>query len=227
VCLLTLGVDITTRANLSVEEIIGSSDAGYCRHKALTAAEMMQSVPGSVVDRWSDVCRAGWDSLLHTLIKSEAHSIDDDERSQVQSEVSVEDWDDESGSFECEAGDYFHGVTTIKCTNEMIGHLWATIQAEFLTYRRTKITDPWISEIFQMGALRAWLRDEAEDFDTPLAREGMLNAYSKCGWFLDERRFGDIFATASDVCAEWFANMDDYEKATFVHAPDIPALLGI
>lgn len=227
VCLLTMDVDVTTRANLSVEEIIGSSDAGYCRHRALTAAEMMQSVPDSVVERWSDVCQAGWDSLLHTLLKGEAHSFDDDERSQVQSEVSGDDWDDESGSIECKAQEWFHGATTIKCTNKMTGLLWATIQAEFLTYRRTKITDPWISDNFRMGALRAWVRDEAKDFDTPLVREGMLNAYSKCGWFLDEQRDGHIFATASDVCAEWFANMDDYEKATFVHAPDIPSFLGI
>ncbi|RFN53889.1 hypothetical protein FIE12Z_1803 [Fusarium flagelliforme] len=206
-CLMSMGVDVTMRANVSVEEIIGSSGTGHCRHRALTAAELMQSVPASVVESWRDACQTGWDALLHTLIMGDPHLFDEDDHSQI-----------------CGLSEWFHEDTNMKCTNKMIGVLWATIQAEFLAYRRTKVNDPWISDNFQMDALRAWLRDETEDFDTPLVSEGMLNVHSKCGWFLDKHRYGDIFATASDVCAEWFANMDDYKRATFVHAPDLRAL---
>ncbi|KAI1052327.1 hypothetical protein LB507_007527 [Fusarium sp. FIESC RH6] len=202
VCLLSMGVDVTMTANVSVEEIIRSSDTGHCRHRAMTAAELMQSVPDSVVKSWSDACQIGWDSLLHTLIKGDL--FDDDYRHQVQLEVSGDDLDDEPEYSECELSVWFHEDTNVKCTNKMIGLLWATIQAEFLTYRRTKVTDPWISNNFQMDALRLWLRDEAEQFDTPLV------------W--------GYFRKASDVCAEWFANMDDYKRATFVHAPDLQSL---
>lgn len=218
VCLMSMGADITMRANISLEEIIRSSETGRCRHRPLTAAEMMQSVPHGVVESWSGACQAGWDTLLHIFIEGENNPLG---HNQGPSEVSGNDSDDEAGFDECELEREFHDTTRLVCSNKKIGLLWATMQTEFLTHRRVKSTDPWISDYFRMDALRAWLRDETGDFDTPLVSSGMMRRYLRCGWFYD--KYGDpfVFATASDVCQEWFANIDDYKRSQFVHVPDL------
>ena len=217
VCLISMGANVSTKANISLEEIIRSSETGRCRHSPLTAAEMMQSVPNSIIESWSGACQAGWDSLLHALIRGKTHSSYNDYHQ------SDDDPDGGTGVFGCEPMENFHVDLDMPCSNKRFGLLWATIQTEFLTYRRVRTIDPWISGHFQMSALRAWLRGEAEEFDTPLVSSGMMRPYSKCGWFhpQDVQRYPFIFTTASDVCQEWFANVDDYTRAAFVYALDL------
>ncbi|CEI63188.1 unnamed protein product [Fusarium venenatum] len=218
VCLVNMGVNVRMRVNMSIEEILRTSETGQCRHRPMTAAEMMRHVPASVVQTWSDACQTGWDCLLLALCLAETHpvymaSINLDEdgrlsngyleaRRRIQSECGL--WD-------------LHRHSNFGCTNKAIGLLWAMIQAEMLTYRRLKVNDPWISNNFQMLALHAWLKGETEDCNTPLVSEGMIKAHSKCGWFLDDDEYPYTCPTASDVSKEWFANVDDYERATFVN----------
>ena len=222
-CLINMGADVTMRANISVEEIIGFSQTGHCRHRPLSAVEMMQSVPDSVIESWTVACQDGWDALLHTLLKGLTHSSDLDDQSAVQSETSEGNFDSEPKSIHCGLSEWFHEEegSTIPCTSHTIGLLWSTVQAEFLTYRRLKVNDPWISDNFNMSALRAWLRDEAGGFNTPLVTSGMMKSHSRCGWFHEAGGEVLVFVTASDVCKEWFANLDDFKRTTFVHVPDL------
>lgn len=50
VCLMSMGVDVTMKANVSVEEIMMCSGTGCCRHWPMTAAEMLQSVSRKAVE---------------------------------------------------------------------------------------------------------------------------------------------------------------------------------
>ncbi|KAK4676464.1 LOW QUALITY PROTEIN: hypothetical protein QC764_0060650 [Podospora pseudoanserina] len=97
--------------------------------------------------------------------------------------------------------------------------LWATIQAELLTYRRIKIGDGWMSENFSMTALNDWLEGKSATFKTPLVERDMLKEYSTCcGWFLCA---GFPTPTAGDVCETHFMNMDIYDRTTFHPQQDI------
>ncbi|KAK6716511.1 hypothetical protein SNK04_007459 [Fusarium graminearum] len=224
VCLINMDVDVNMRMNISVEEILRTSEPGQCHHEPMTAAEMMLCVPESVVHNWTNACQVGWDCLLHTLRLAEARSSDTenpyrDDRDSPESELSARGIDGESQSSKCVLLD-IHYETALKCTHKKIGILWATIQAEFLTYRRLTVNDLWISEKFHMVALQAWLKGETQSFNTPLVVQGMMKTYSRCGWFYHKYNFCAI-ATASDVCKEWLANLDNYGRTTFVPEVEI------
>ena len=49
-CLIALGADVSTKADISVEEILRSSDAGECRHKMLSPLELIKAIPGGVIE---------------------------------------------------------------------------------------------------------------------------------------------------------------------------------
>lgn len=220
VCLIHMDVDVNMRMDISVEEILRTSEAGQCRHRPMTASEMMLCVPASVVHNWTNACQVGWDCLLHTLRLAEARSSDTenpyrDDRDSPESELSARGIDGESQSSKCGLLD-FHYNTAFKCTHKKIGIMWATIQAEFLTYRRLTVNDLWISEKFQMLALQAWLKGETQGFNTPLVVQGMMKTYSRCGWFYEDKYNPFTIATTSDVCKEWFANLNDYKRTTFI-----------
>ncbi|KAF5245212.1 hypothetical protein FAUST_1867 [Fusarium austroamericanum] len=225
VCLINMDVDVNMRMNISVEEILRTSEPGQCRHEPMTAAEMMLFVPESVVHNWTNACQVGWDCLLHTLRWAEVHQLDTensyrDDRGSPEYELCAHEEDSESEFSECELRG-FHDDIVLKCTHKKIGILWATIQAEFLTYRRLTVNDLWISDNFQMVALQAWLKGETQGFNTPLVVQGMMKTYSRCGWFYENKYNLCVIATASDVCKEWFANLDNYERTTFVPGVEI------
>ncbi|QPC71882.1 hypothetical protein HYE68_002634 [Fusarium pseudograminearum] len=218
VCLINMSVDVNMRMNISVEEILRTSEPGQCRHKPMTAAEMMLCVPASVVHNWTNPCQVGWDCLLHTLRLAESSDTENSyrhDRDSPECELSTGETDGESQSSECGL-QYMHDNEVFKCTHKMIGIMWATIQAEVSTYRRLTVNDLWISDNFQMLALQAWLKGEAQGFNTPLVVQDMMKTYSRCGWFYENKYNLWAIATASDVCKEWFANLDNYGRTTFV-----------
>lgn len=225
VCLINMSVNVNMRMNISVEEILQISEPGRCRYKPMTAAEMMLCVPVSVVHNWTNACQVGWDCLLHTLRLAEAHllttqSSDRGHRNSPEDELSTHG---ANGELECSVCEFqgLHDISGIlKCTHKKIGILWATIQAEFLTYRRLTVNDLWISDNFQMLALQAWLKGKTQGFNTPLVVQGLMKTYSRCGWFYEDKDCPLMIAIASDVCKEWFANLDDYGRTTFV--PEVP-----
>ena len=187
VCLLRLGVSVSATANISVEEILGTTDSGRCLHTPLTPHDLMSAVPDSLVERWTEDCRVGWDCMHQTLRLGEKD----------------EEWDEDSEDPWCELNDEgAHGEwLNLSCGDPKLGILWATIQVEFLTYRRIEEGAPWISKNFSMPSLRVWLADETEEFRTLLVERRMMKDHTHCGWF-----FNGIFIcpTAAEVCVFFY-----------------------
>ncbi|RSL43248.1 hypothetical protein CEP54_015156 [Fusarium duplospermum] len=67
ICLISLGADVSIKANISVEDILWSSDAEQCRHTPLSPLDLMIGVPRSVIETWSEDCRIGWTCLIQTF----------------------------------------------------------------------------------------------------------------------------------------------------------------
>jgi hypothetical protein len=101
--------------------------------------------------------------------------------------------------------------------NGELGLLWATIQVEFLTYRRIKEGDPWISDRFPMRALLMWLEGEENEFRTEILSRHLMGEVSRCGWF-----DGQDFACpiAEEATREHIMNMDVYDRTTFIARPN-------
>ncbi|CAJ0554925.1 Ff.00g134380.m01.CDS01 [Fusarium sp. VM40] len=227
--LISFGADVTLRAHVSIEEIIGIPiDMGQCHHTSLSAAELIQTVPARVIQNWSDDCQVGWSCLHQVILQAEDVERDFDINTNTNTR-----WEEmsETGSScgsqgsgcgpQCELA--HEDLSKIQCTGPTIGLTWAAIQAELLTYRRVGETDPWISNNFPMRALDAWLKREVSMFESPLVCDQILKAHSLCGWFLSEksavRRYGNwdmVWPMAENVCRKRFDTMDDYKRSSFV-----------
>ncbi|KAK0620557.1 hypothetical protein B0T14DRAFT_567300 [Immersiella caudata] len=221
VCLLSLGTEPSLVAAISIKDILDRAEPGQCHHQPMTAAELMEAVPSPIIARWTHECQRGWHCILHALRLRE---IDGREKEptvgggMAQADPSDQNHG-ETGSytdqkiynsdFESDGEDfcYLEGSIGLRVHDEylclprgtpILSILWATIQAELLTYRRIEIDQPWISSNFSMVALTAWLEGKAEAFDTPLLTEGLIKPHSECcGWFLTPRFDAPI---AEEVC---------------------------
>ncbi|SPJ77970.1 uncharacterized protein FTOL_06376 [Fusarium torulosum] len=229
VCLIGFGADVTLRAHVSIEEIIGiSTELGQCHHTSLSAAELIQAVPARVIQNWSDDCQVGWSCLHQVILQAEV--VKRNVNFNTNSNTGWEEMSETGSShgsqgpdcgFQCK---FDHdGLQKFQCTGPMIGLAWATIQAELLTYRRVGDTDPWISNNFPMRALNAWLKLEIGMFESPLVRDQKLELYSICGWFISEQTNGDVYQywypvwpMAGNVCRKRFDLMDDYKRSSFI-----------
>jgi hypothetical protein len=232
VCLLSMGADVSFQATISVEEILKTSEGGKCHHTSLTPLELMQQVPGNIIDGWSDSCRVGWNCFARVLIQAEEHNLSSrdkmsdsgDERESAagldhDEELSASDFAEQYAcDLTSDIGGSPHTMLKLKCHDGKMGLLWATIQTELLTYRRINDGDPWVSAHFSLKALEAWLMGRSADFLTPLVEDRMMQKHSQCGWF--HRAESLPFPAAQDVSARYFMNMDIYDRATFIDVPD-------
>ncbi|KAF5635753.1 hypothetical protein F52700_5064 [Fusarium sp. NRRL 52700] len=229
--LITLGGDVSIKANISVEEILRSSDAGECRHTLLSPLDLIQAVPGEVVEAWSESCRVGWGCLTEVLALA---LLQQEQAPSVHSHRSASPLGDEwpgtpaSGCSEFSDHDccwpmfqehYHDNWLKLPCNKPRIGLLWASIQTELLTYRRIRDADSWISENFCMKALKVWLKEEDAQLSMPLIQNRMFKEHTPCGWFGDTKEF--LFPTAEEVCTEYFMNMDIYNRTSYIQQPDL------
>ncbi|KXX82411.1 hypothetical protein MMYC01_201360 [Madurella mycetomatis] len=238
VCLLSLGADASLSAMISVEDILGNAHSGTCHHNPMTACDLMEAVPPPLLDTWSSECQTGWLCILQVL---RMHNGDRGDQLQETSDdplfrESIDDLDSDmdpedhhnalADARECALENQLFHECLVKMHEEWLkwprgtpklGLLWATIQVEFLTYRRIQARDPWISDKFSMTALRSWLEGRSLTFRTPLVDENLMRQYSACcGWFLRCQEFA--CPTAEDVCTQYFMNMDIYSRATYLDA---------
>ncbi|KAJ2995276.1 hypothetical protein NUW58_g1322 [Xylaria curta] len=66
-CLLSLGADATLTANISVEAILGISEAADCCHVPLSPRELVERVPKEVINDWADDLKVGWRCFAQIL----------------------------------------------------------------------------------------------------------------------------------------------------------------
>ncbi|KAI3324512.1 hypothetical protein HD806DRAFT_492835 [Xylariaceae sp. AK1471] len=222
VCLLNLGADATLSVNISAKEILGDSDSGECSHAHLSPLELMQRVPQNIIDGWSSDLKSGWHCFAQILSRAERHR-DSRPKSDSNTHNSELDADECSSENECEFEMEYNGSHPywmhLKCYDADIGLLWATIQTEFLTYRRIEEGDPWLSEKFSMKALEEWLLGDSAAFQTLLTTNQMMQDHSRCGWFT--QAYSQFYPAAQDACSSYFMNMDIYERTTYLQTPEL------
>lgn len=187
ICLMHFGLDPRLKTPVAVDEICNAEDSQACHHPELSATELMRVLAASTIETWPEDARIGWECLYETFAHRE-RSLDE--------LVAALDASDESDSAAFQ--EKFHippcvasrgtnllviPCSQMPCVEPRIGQLWALIQAEFLTYRRTRTEDPWISDRFSMKSIIPWLRGETDELNMPLVTNNMLAPHSRCGWF--------------------------------------------
>ncbi|CZR45076.1 uncharacterized protein FPRO_15749 [Fusarium proliferatum ET1] len=230
-CLISLGADVSMTANISVEEILGSSDAGVCRHMQLSPLDLMQAVPADVIEAWSGSCRVGWDCLTDVLAVAMSHQEQGRSgRSQRSSSPQGDEWPSTPASSFSESSNpdscswsfrdtYHNDWINLPCNGPRIGLLWASIQTELLTYRRVRDGDSWISKSFSMEAIKRWLDKDDTELSMPLVQNQMFKRHTSCGWFNIAEDF--LCPIAEEVCTEHFMNMDIFSRTSYIETPNL------
>ena len=235
-CLLSKGANPILKAHILLQGLLGSDESTECSHEELDPVELIKNLPVRLTSAWPQPIRRGWQVFSNILKHSQAEwqgkSSQEEQRSHDQQQMDNFDTlidDDEdmetdragsSASFplscvheedgpEGFVHDNFFGESKVLAT------LWAAVQTEFLTYRRLKEGDPWISQNFNMQSLDEGLQNNGA-VDIPLVAHNMMKAFSGCGTF-DEVE--PACAIADDVSAYYFSNLDDWDRTTFICIP--------
>lgn len=192
VCLLRLGADILYKTELSVYEVLWHPSEDVCRHRYMDASEFMEGLSYLDVGFWSPERRIAWDCMRSILRLAKTGKISRmrwfpefklmmrDSRDLPKNSFMKED-----GEEECPLKSE-HERWQFPCGNPQLGLVWAVVQAEMLTYRRTLDAAPWISGNFSMIELREWLQGWSEELEMPLLEKGMLRKTTPCGWIFNK-----------------------------------------
>ena len=206
-CLLSHGANPLLKANISVKALLDFDQGDDCTHEELYPAELAEKASSKLKLTWSKETNTGWQIICNILRHSQEEwkaNFHEGCTSSRKDEMNT----DESPS-RC------HDLRHVNFfgTNKILASLWAAVQTELLTYRRLEEGDEWISPNFNMYTLNQGLIDGGE-VDVALLRNEMMKPFCECG------RFANIVVTiAEDVAAYYFANMDNWNRTTFINDP--------
>ncbi|KAH8702802.1 hypothetical protein GQ44DRAFT_753373 [Phaeosphaeriaceae sp. PMI808] len=211
-CMISCGFDPCVTAEISVAALLDIDALIECDHEELTAAglaERIQSVPA--VSSWSAKLRSGWAVLYGVLYRCE--------KTLVEQGRSGSDEDDESND-----GDVFIGsskpsadLLEVHNYNDPYSHLvrkdlstlWASTQAELLSYRRLDTNLAWMSKYFSMEMIQEQLR-QGETLETGYSKNGLLRTHCTCHSF-----GGYPLVPLSDAVDPNIANLDVWGRASY------------
>ena len=217
-CLISCGLDPRKTASISVAALMQTDATGImCDHEELTPAELADKISTyPVVSSWNAKVRSGWAVFCGVLrlcedIQAEPESSGDDvimEDDQLFSHHFIGTSEPDGGLRELHFD--IHEPRCYFRTRRDLATLWASVQAELLTYRRLDDGMEWISQNFQMEQLRIQL-DRGESLSVGFAEQNLLKPHCICGKF-----GGYPIEILSDVTNPDIANLDIWERATYM-----------
>lgn len=210
-CLLFNHVKSWVTIPLSVMALLGTDESDYCDHEKLTPAQLAEELSANIGSVWSTSAKLGWEIFCRVLRISEDEALR--EEYEIDESVEHDDNDDimdlDSNFKLCD--EYCDIVEYPFKHSVQLGHIWAAIQTELLTYRRLRDGDPWHSENFNMTTLLEDLKSGG-NISIGLVQKSMMKPYCKCG------RFGDHshFVLREEAAEEYFSNLDDFKRTSFI-----------
>ncbi|OAL44878.1 hypothetical protein IQ07DRAFT_549222 [Pyrenochaeta sp. DS3sAY3a] len=223
-CLISRGFNPCEIADISVGALLDPDMAIGCDHQNLTAAGFAEEVIAiPAIFSWSQKVRSGWAVLAGVLRRCEdAHtqklSNENDDDDSMDGNESEEDTVPFNGSTEPTRRQvYLHGYDLDRArieapwnqTNKDLGILWASVQAELLSYRRLDDSHGWISENFLMDDIEEQLNG-GNKLEVGYGKKELLRAYCACHGFA-----GNPLVTLSDAVDPNIANIDVWGRAIY------------
>jgi len=225
-CLLSHGADPCATADISIEALLDIESRERCAHKALSPSDLAEQVPEAITSTWPLSARRGW-QLFCLVLRNSHHersleNLEDLEHEQNPSFRSIS-WrpiDEVDKLFPATCSEHWETETPSHFGKSPdLGHIWAAVQAELLSYRRLTTTDPWTSEYFDIEELLESL-EVGNGISLGYLKQDMLKPYCRCGRYEDSW-FG--FVVREQTAKYYFANLDDYTRLTAIPLP--PRLL--
>ncbi|KAK7991240.1 hypothetical protein PG988_000034 [Apiospora saccharicola] len=224
VCLLVHGADASMRAEISVQALLENGDGEMCTHEALDPLQLARRVSRSILTSWRKELQVGWDVLLAVLQLAQQQKpeeeelgqnseLDEDPGQKEDPELDEDLYLDESTH---ELGQCYH-YEEVK-PHRPTGALWASIQAEYLTYRRLDEEDPWISDNFIMTTIIDDLEYDRTFPSLPLNKYQMMKPHCICGRFYNEDAddYYEDFPTIKEACEFDFSNLKAPNRSTYL-----------
>jgi hypothetical protein len=230
-CMISVGHDPRRTADISVAALFQDMELDHqCDHEELSPAVFCDRLTDTLqIGSLPAKAQLGWEVFCALLHLCEANF---DQctilKCQFMKQSSIE-WDQEF-----EENHYFIGkeppddIIYNTHRNEHdglepfgdrkdIAILWAAIQAELSTYRRIQEGNEWLSRYFSMEELRKQLR-RGETITTDYVKEELLRTHCVCGQFSTYNWV--IAPTLSDTTTRYIANLDVWQRATYVPFPE-------
>ncbi|TLD30701.1 hypothetical protein PspLS_01752 [Pyricularia sp. CBS 133598] len=213
-CMLVHNANPLDEADLAVPLLFstgGTQEAEDCHHIPMTPIALAHALQGLAHNRWASEVRLGWNVFVMIMELAVAQRSRDEGIGA-------------SAIVLCKHYDESDLVENTYCASPGLGRVWATVQAELLTYRRLGEEDGWISTNFNLRHLREGLEHGSDVSLVPLMSNDMISDFTRCGWFIDRttQDCTDIktIPRAQDVCSFYFMNMEDFSRSTFIYLPD-------
>ncbi|CAO2655582.1 Nn.00g043850.m01.CDS01 [Neocucurbitaria sp. VM-36] len=216
-CLVSCGHDPRKTANVSVTALTQTDVKEImCDHEELTPAKLAEEISSCLTgDSWSEKTRSGWAVLCGVLRLCEdyhASPESDEDNSEAESAEDYRYYFIGTG----EPRDAFidlhvvnHSLVHCFDSRRDLATLWASVQAELLSYRRLDEHMDWISDRFSMERLKGQL-ERGEPLSVGYADQDLLQLHCTCGRF-----DAHPFATVSDATNPDIENLDMWDRATY------------
>ena len=208
-CLLSMiscrmGKQLSLTAEISLSLLLGDDDNHTCTHSSLSPLEMAEIIWETKVGGWSTRAAMGWQVFLHILREAEECLVDWDGQLDSSTPGYLSDC-----HFHLDKSDRRESFGA----SNRLGHIWAAVQTELLTYRRCEEDAPWMSENFDMEALLQSLETKTT-VSMPLVQNSMMKAYCPCGMFEDKHDYDCL--RREEAAAYYFSNFDDWARTSIV-----------
>jgi hypothetical protein len=220
-CLLSLlsnGADPCATAQISITALLEVEANEKCPHEELSPINLAEQVPEAITSTWPMSARNGWHLFCLVLRKShnertlqDLDALENKGDSDLVMEWRLMGEIDKLFSDTC---DFHWNMEIPSCFGESayLGHIWASVQAELLSYRRLKGNDPWTSEYFEMEKLLGSL-ELGDGISLGFLEQDMLQTYCRCG------RFRWDTPHREQTAKYYFGNLDDYTRLTAIPLP--------
>ncbi|CZR59856.1 uncharacterized protein PAC_09750 [Phialocephala subalpina] len=203
-------------ADISLSALLGQAVHGICDHEELQPSDLAQRVSPEIVSQWSSAARSGWRVFCWVLRHAQntwtmvGEDEEDDDSLRWNTSADIDD------QFESDC--HLHqddDVPPSFGSSIYLGHIWAAIQVEFLSYRRLTESDPWLSENISMESLLRSLETGIE-ISIGYLEHGMLLPYCRCGF-----PSGDLYLGffRQEFLTDNISNMDDNSRCTLIQDP--------
>lgn len=195
-CILQLGADPTTTAEVSVtalfpEEDSGAAESVECSHEPLRGSQLAEFA-SQRIHQWSNQAKVGWAIFCHIL------------------RIAENTW---SRTNELKDRLCVHDLELIQFSlDARLPTLHAAVQTELLTYRRLQEDDPWISPFFDMISVLKSLQT-GQPFSIDLIKKDMMKPFCECGLSNID---GSGCPRAEHVMKYHFSNLEDWNRTTFL-----------
>jgi hypothetical protein len=233
-CMISVGLDPRKTADISVAALFQDMELDHqCDHEELSPAVFCDRLTDTLqIGSLPSKAQLGWEVFCALLHLCEAY-FNQCTNLRCRSLKQSESWE-----YEVEEAHHFigkeppddplfsahwerHGRPEPFGDRKDIATLWAAIQAELSTYRRIKEGDEWLSRYFSMEELREQLQ-RGETITTNLVQEELLQTHCVCGSL---SAYNGVVPTLSDTTSRYIANLDVWQRATYVPFPEEGAVL--